>query len=153
MELPWGYMHTHTQTVRNTQYSEISTCLLSIKLGTQHNIMDPVQIHFAFDSFCISLTLTISVLEGCVNVLGDAPPVLHATRVCCVHPVLQRAEAPVGAWLEEVGLLGLVLAPHESCLDVRHLKAQPTHWVRPRDPPLRVKHPVTVACWWCHMSF
>lgn len=88
---------------------------------------------------------TINVPESGVHVVGDAAPVLHASRVGRLHAVLVGAEPPVAARLEEVGVVGGVVAPAQSRLDPRHRQTQSPDGLRPSDLPLGVKHPVVVT--------
>lgn len=89
---------------------------------------------------------TINVPERSVNILRDATPVLHVTRVDGLHAVLHGAESPVAARLEEVGVVGGVLAPAKSRLDPRHRKTQSPYGLWSSDWPLCIKHPVVLTC-------
>lgn len=91
------------------------------------------------------LLRTINVPEGGVHVSGDAAPVLHASRVGGLHAVLVGAEPPVAARLEDVGVVGGVVAPAQSRLDPRHRQAQSPDGLGPSDLPLGVKHPVVLT--------
>lgn len=102
---------------------------------------------------------TINVPEGGVHVVGDAAPVLHASRVGSLHAVLVGAEPPVAARLEEVGVVGGVVAPAQGRLDPWHRQTQSPDGVRPSDLPLCVKHPVVLpytekqtSVGWCGLS-
>lgn len=91
------------------------------------------------------LLRTVNVPERGVHVVGDAAPVLHASRVGGLHAVLVGAEPPVAARLEEVGVVGGVVAPAQGRLDPRHRQTQSPDGLRPSDLPLGVKHPVVLT--------
>lgn len=91
------------------------------------------------------LLRTIKVPERSVHVVGDSAPVLHASRVGRLHAVLVGAEPPVAARLEEVGVVGGVVAPAQGRLDPRHRQTQSPDGLRPSDLPLGVKHPVVLT--------
>lgn len=55
------------------------------------------------------------------------------------------AEPPVAARLEEVGVVGGVVAPAQGRLDPRHRQPQSPDGLRPSDLPLGVKHPVVLT--------
>lgn len=92
------------------------------------------------------LLRTVNVPERGVHVVGDAAPLLHASRVGRLHPVLVGAEPPVAARLEEVGVVGGVVAPAQGRLDPRHRQTQSPDGLRPSDLPLGVKHPELLTC-------
>lgn len=91
------------------------------------------------------LLRTINVPERGVHIVGDAAPVLHASRVGGLHVVLVWAEPPVAARLEKVGVVGGVVAPAQGRLDPRHRQAQSPDGLRPSDLPFGVKHPVVLT--------
>lgn len=91
------------------------------------------------------LPRTVNVPERGVHVVGDAAPVLHAPRVGRLHAVLVGAEPPVAARLEEVGVVGGVVAPAQGRLDPGHRQTQSPDGLRAPDLPLGVKHPVVLT--------
>ena len=90
--------------------------------------------------------LTISVPKGCINMTGDAFPLVHAARMDIFNPVLLKTEGPVRIGLEQVDFLDTIVFPLQSCLNIWNRKTQLPHWIRSCNLPLSIKHPVAVTC-------
>lgn len=77
--------------------------------------------------FTSNISVTLLVLEGCIDVGGESPPVLRAVWVWTSHHLVGGIKDPVFIILEEVGPLVFGFTPGEGGLDIGDWNSQALH--------------------------